>query len=399
MKFLQKCILLLIVPVMAASLSCCAKEQEQPSEISAYMEQLLDAGFPQDYAAQLETLHDRHPAWTFAPVLITNTNPTYTWDYVIEQEMYPRRNLVTTSTWAPAGCNPYYSPYYDAANQTLYDSGWRQASREAVAYMMDPRNFLNEGDIFMFESLEYNPAIHTEEAVESALRGTFLASCAPDGTDTYGTILYNEGKKYNINPVYLANRILMEQGLGESPLVGGTIGTTLWGYYDVPAVALDGDRIIWGGQYDGLPFTQQELLELDGLYNFFNMGASGTGLFAIYMNAAKEALAEGWTTKTAAVCGGIRKVHEKYIGNFQHTPYFQKFNVHPGSSSNFWGQYMQDLSGALIGGRRAYGDYQETGNLEAAHRFVIPVYGQMPQNPCPDPANGLSYYSPSTHQP
>ena len=113
------------------------------------------------------------------------------------------------------------------------------------------------------------------------------------------------------------------------------------------------------------------------------------------LDAAQEALAEGWTTKTAAVCGGIRKVHEKYIGNFQHTPYFQKFNVHPGSSSNFWGQYMQDLSGALIGGRRAYGDYQETGNLEAAHRFVIPVYGQMPQNPCPDPANGLSYYSPS----
>lgn len=125
------------------------------------------------------------------------------------------------------------------------------------------------------------------------------------------------------------------------------------------------------------------------------MGASGTGLFAIYMNASKEALEEGWTTKTAAVCGGIRKVHEKYIGNFQHTPYFQKFNVHPGSSSNFWGQYMQDISGALIGGRRGYSDYLDTGNLEAAHRFVIPVYKGMPPQPCPDPANGLSYYSPS----
>ena len=68
--------------------------------------------------------------------------------------------------------------------------------------------------------------------------------------------------------------------------------------------------------------------------------------------------------------GGIRKVHEKYIGNFQHTPYFQKFNVHPGSSSNFWGQYMQDISGALIGGHRGYSDYLDTGNLEAAHRFV-----------------------------
>lgn len=395
MRFLQKGMFLLTALAVATLLTCCAKQPQSPPENSPYMEQLLQAGFPRDYAAQLEQLHEKHPSWTFEPVLITGTNPTYTWEYVIGQEMYPRRNLVTTSTWAPAGNNPYYSPYYDANNQTLYDSGWRQASREAVEYMMDPRNFLNETDIFMFESLEYNPAIHTEAAVESALSGTFLAACAPDGGDTYGTILYNEGKKYNCNPVYLANRILMEQGLGESPLVNGTIGTTLLRYCDVPAMTLDGDRIIWGGQYDSTVFSQQELLELDGLYNFFNMGASGTGLFAIYMNAAKEAMEEGWTTKTAAVCGGIRKVHEKYIANYQHTPYFQKFNVHPGSSSNFWGQYMQDLSGALIGGRRGHSDYMDTGNLEAAHRFVIPVYEGMPQNPCPDPANGLSYYSPS----
>ena len=395
MKFFRKCVLLLAVLAMATTLTCCAKEKEQPPEIDPYLEQLLDAGFPQDYAALLAQLHEKHPAWTFEPVLVTGTNPVYTWNYVIDQEMYPRRNLVTTGTWAPAGCNPYYSPYYDAANQTLYDSGWRQASREAVEYMMDPRNFLNEADVFMFESLEFNPALHTEEAVEGALRGSFLEG-TPDGEDTYAAILYSEGKQYNINPVYLANRILMEQGLGASPLVNGTIGTTLWGYYAVPAMTLDGDRIIWGGQYDGLPFTQQELLALDGLYNFFNMGASGTGLFAIYRNAAQEALTEGWTTKTAAVRGGIRKVHEKYIGNFQHTPYFQKFNVHPRSTSNFWGQYMQDISGALIGGRRGYSDYLDAGDLEAAHRFVIPVYGDMPQPPCPDPAKGLSYYSPST---
>lgn len=397
MRLLKKCSFLLAVLAAAVSLTCCAKETQQQPEISPYMEQLTQAGFPQDYAAQLEQLHRLHPAWTFEPVLVTKANPTYTWAYVIEQEMYPRRNLVTTSTWAPDGCNPYYSPYYDAANQVLYDSGWRQASREAVAYMMDPRNFLNEADIFMFETLEYNPAIHTQAAVESALTGSFLAASAgtPDGTDTYGAILYNEGKKYNCNPVYLANRILMEQGVGASPLVGGTIGTTLWGYYDDPQATTDAGRIIWGGQYDGMSFSRQELLELDGLYNFFNMGASGTGLFAIYMNASKEALAEGWTTKTAAVCGGIRKVHEKYIANYQHTPYFQKFNVHPGSSNNFWGQYMQDISGALIGGRRGYSDYLDTGNLEVAHHFVIPVYDGMPPQPCPDPANGLSYYSPT----
>lgn len=408
--------MLLTALVVAASLTCCAKETEhessadteppaesslsveQPTENSLYIEQLMQAGFPQDYAVQLEQLHQQHPAWTFEPVRITDANPTYTWKYVIDQEMYPRRNLVTTSTWAPAGSNPYYAPYYDATNQELYDSGWRQASREAVEYMMDPRNFLNEADIFMFETLEYNPEIHTEAAVESALRGSFLAASegTPDGVDTYAEILYKLGKKYNCNPVYLANRILMEQGTaGASPLVNGTLGTTLWGYYSDPQATTDSGKIIWGGQYDVMAFSQKELLALDGLYNFFNMEAAGTGVFAIYMNASREAQREGWKTKTAAVFGGVRKVHERYIANYQHTPYFQKFNVHPGSSNNFWGQYMQDISGALIGGRRGYNDYLDTGNLEVAHHFVIPVYEGMPQQPCPDPANGQSYYSPT----
>ena len=143
-------------------------------------------------------------------------------------------------------------------------------------------------------------------------------------------------------------------------------------------------------------YTKKELLDRNGLYNFFNMGASGTGKFAIYMNGSIEAEIEEWTTKEAALCGGIEKLQAKYIDNYQYTPYFQKFNVHPASSNNFWGQYMQDISGALIGGRRAHSDYLEADCLAEAYHFVIPVYRNMPESTCPDPAGGRSYYSPTS---
>jgi len=357
---------------------------------------LMSQGFPKSYAVQLAELHKKHPLWVFEPVTVTEMKPEYTWNYIIQQEMAPRRNLVTTSTWAPSGKNALYSPYYDETNTALYDSGWRQASRAAVEYFMDPRNFLNSVDIFMFETLGFNEEMHTPEAVEDALRGTFMSKTkgTVDGVNTYASLIYEKGREYGINPVYIANRILMEQGTdGNSPLSKGTVGDVLWGYYS-GSISSSG-KLVWGGGYENNKYTEAELKSRNGLYNYFCMGASGTGLFAIYMNASIEAEKEGWTSRAASISGGIAKVSELYIKDHQDTPYFQKFNVHPSSSRNFWGQYMQDISGALIGGRRGHDDYKDAGRKDEAHIFVIPVYGGMPSEPCADPAKGRSYYSPS----
>lgn len=378
-------------------------EKESETPLDPFAKGLVEAGFPRSYAILLSKVHEEYPSWTFEPILISELNPAYTWRYVILQETEPRRNLVTTGTWAPPGEQALYSPYYDQSDPTLYDSGWRQASRGAVEYFMDPRNFLNKGDIFMFETLAFNPKIHTEDTVEHALAGTFMASDkgTVNGSDTYASLIFRKSRECGLNPVYVANRIIMEQGVdGTNPLSAGTIGTVLWDYYSDPksrtANESGSGKIIWGGQYDNKTYTKEDLLGRNGFYNFFNMGASGTGTFAIYMNGSIEAETEGWTTKEAALCGGIEKLRAKYIDNDQYTPYFQKFNVHPSSTNNFWGQYMQDISGALIGGRRAYSDYLDSGYLDDAFHFVIPVYGNMPENNCPDPAGGRSYYSPTT---
>ncbi|MBE7065069.1 MAG: hypothetical protein E7384_04555 [Ruminococcaceae bacterium] len=405
MKLSKRITTLLLALIMVLSCNTFSLSMITDAATTQYINSLKSAGFPDSYATLLAQLHDKHPTWQFEPVLVTQMKPQYTWDYVIDQEMYPTRNLVTTSSWAPSGYDAYYSPYYDKNDTNLYDSGLRQASREAVEYFMDPRNFINEKDVFMFESLEYNSSIHTKAGVEAVLSDTFMASSKGkiDGTNTFADIIYSKGVELNVNPIYLANRIIFEQGPeGRSPLANGTLGTTMWNYYSdtanrwSPTATNSSGQIIWGGSYDNINYTEAELKARDGLYNFYNMGAFGTGAFAIYMNASNECIEEGWTSKAAALSGGIVKVYNRYIAGYQHTPYFQKFNTHPGSDRNFWGQYMQDISGALKAARSAYADYNTTGGLEAAHKFVIPVYGGMPAEACPDPAGGLSYYSPST---
>ena len=54
-----------------------------------------------------------------------------------------------------------------------YDgSTWVTASKKAVKYYMDPRNFLDERGIFQFESLEYQRGSQTQSGVENILKNT-----------------------------------------------------------------------------------------------------------------------------------------------------------------------------------------------------------------------------------
>ena len=57
-----------------------------------------------------------------------------------------------------------------------WEPGWAGASEETVRYYMDPRNFLNENDIFMFESLTYEKISGRGCREEAALANTFMAN-------------------------------------------------------------------------------------------------------------------------------------------------------------------------------------------------------------------------------
>ncbi|MBE6697459.1 MAG: hypothetical protein E7581_02945 [Ruminococcaceae bacterium] len=377
--------LLLICALLCSAL--CFFASAAPDQDDAYTQSLIDKGFPTSYAERLTELHMLHPTWEFEPLPVTKLNAAYTWEYVIGKETEnPKTNLIHKSE--------SYAPYRHATNTELYDSGWYAASEQAVAYFMDPENFLNEKDIFMFQDLKYSEHVSVA-TVESALRGTFMAETVLYDDVTYAAYLVEVGKALNVDPLHLAARLRQEQGAaGNSPLVKGNCGDKLWYYYENQIQTENGKQVLAPDS----GHTQEELLAYNGLYNYFNVGAAGTGTFAIYLGAMKaaqkgtEEMAEqwggsaAWDTPAKAIYGGAFKLTSKYVGDYQNTLYLQKFNVDPRSSRNFWGQYMQNVGAALSEARTMFNSLYAMECIDLPYHFLIPVYEGKTESP--DPAQG-----------
>ncbi len=382
------CVLLTILIVTGIIFHVSGEDRYFEGEAAVYYQSLLDAGFPEDYAVSLTELHLLHPEWHFVPLKITQLDSDYTWDYVIQKETEDESNNLIS----PAESHiPYRHPF----NLTPYDSGMYAASVAAVEYFMDPRNFLNETDIFQF--YDFSSVEGTSKtAVEAVLKSTFMENATLDNGVLYADYFMQVGEEVGVNPLYLAVMARQEQGVnGTSPLLFGECGTLLNDYY------------INGSTDAGAPsegYTSEELLALDGLYNFFNSNATGNGRFSIYYNALKRAArgtehmselwggSPAWNTLWKSLWGGAYSFKTSYIDRYQNTIYLKKFNVDARSNRNFWGQYMQNVGGALTESRILYSAFASVDNLDTACTFLIPVYAGMPATVCRDPASGSCSY-------
>ncbi len=348
-----------------------------------YAQVLRTAGFPESYIEPLCNLHDLHPNWTFTVHNITDlSGGKYTWDYVIGKEIEDQSNNLIDSYYTEEG--------YRLGSDTTADTGTSYyASKEAVEFFMDPRNFLNEDNIFQFTTFYYEDYM-TVEATDAVLVGTFMHNAViPDegNTQTYAEYLVQIGKEKNLSPFFLAARLRLEQGVSGNLLTKGKVGTQLWTWYSNGYTSYDEN-----GNYIMAPssgYTQAELLKYDGYYNYFNINAGGTGKFAVYLGGAKEAYDGGWNTRKKAIAGGADTINKKYVSDGQTSPYYLKYNVHPASSRNFWGQYMQDITGAWNDGRSIRTAMETADILDSAHSFQIPVFSSMPATACPNPGTAF----------
>ena len=319
---------------------------------------LAKAGFPESYRTALCALQLKHPEWQFEALDISELSrergKLYDFPYVVEEE------------WRVAGrsliaARKAYAAYAQAGSD-LYDSGFYRANREAVAYFMDPRNFLSDEGVFQFLNLSGGDEIPVEE-VEKLLEGCAAVSAAKDVPGGLAAFLVQLGKEYDINPLQLATRLRQEQGREGNVLLTGTAGSFLGGE----------DR------------------DLDGYYNPFNLSASGKGEGQIYRSGASYAREKGWNSQEKGLRGGAERLAQEYVGKYQNTLYLQKWNVDPrsvgnGGSRNFWAQYMQN-----IGAAKTEGDFlaESLQDSDAPLHFLIPVYDNMPTEPSADPAGGV----------
>lgn len=314
--------------------------------------------FPDTYKPYLKELQNKHSNWKFTALYTEND-----WNYVINNENIFGKNLVPIS----------YSDSWKNTKENEYnieiDSGWVDCSKQAVEYTMDPRNFLNEVRIFQFEQLSYSDMLNNKEGIEKILYGTEFYNRIVEYKDSslntivtnekYSEIILSGAKISGVSPYHLASRIKQEVG----PFLShNSISGEVRGY--------------------------------EGLYNFYNIGAtSSTEPMGAIINglkyardgknaseAVKNRYKIPWNTKEIAVRGGAIFIGSSYINIGQDTIYFQKFDVNNEKKSELFNhQYMTNILAPYSESKSIYNGYVKSDLINLSMNFVIPVYENMPE--------------------
>ncbi len=326
--------------------------ENQTADDPNYASQLRNAGFAESYIPYLTYLHQIHPNWQFVAKR-TNTN----FNDAVSSESACNSNLVPStddSKYRNLNCPNQYH-------------GWSTASSQTIAYYMDPRNFLNEQNIFMFEYQYVNNNISTDayrNAVANIFSGKFIYEQIPD-LPTF----IAEARDTEVSPIAIASRIKQEMGDGK---LGA--GTTYAGQLY---------SAISGNYYDR--FGELNGLNLNHYYNFYNYGAADS-CSGITQCALLYAYRVGWggtgnqyNDRMTAIKGGARRIKTNFLDKGQFTAYFQKFNVAPNSaSSRYINQYMTNVRAPYSEGLIIYQAYKSLSMLDSSFAFYIPVFENMP---------------------
>lgn len=299
------------------------------SDDSAFEENIKS--FPESYKVYLRRLHAIHPNWTFKADF-TNLD----WEASAEAESQKGTSAIShiyPSLIFKDETNP---------NGIIVDGyTWYAPAKDAVKYYMDPRNFLNEKNIFMFQSLSYNA--NEDSSVSSVLEGSFMSGTFTEGeiTKTYAQAFIDAGIQTKVSSVHLASRSLQEMGTTLSSAASGTVP----GY--------------------------------EGYYNFYNIGAySGADNYLKGLEYAKN---KGWDSIQKSITGGAEFIGSGYITKGQDTLYYQKFNVSSKKAYNaYTHQYQTNIMAPYSESQSIYNSYNDNNKLNYSYNFIIPVYNNMP---------------------
>lgn len=280
-------------------------------------------------------------------------------------ESVPGRNLIPNTKsveWLSLD-----SKAYDWKTDTFtpYDGKtWVTASKAAIMYYMDPRNFLTESGIFQFEHLKYKSTYQNLNGVENILKGTPLYNKSysykdDNGTEqsiTYGKTFIKAAEYSGVSPYHLASRVKQEVVTGATTLSDSVTG-------------------IYSGYV--------------GYYNFYNIGASdsaGGGAIANGLKFAKNGSSSAtdnaaymipWTNPYRSILGGGYFIGKGYINRGQDTVYLQKFNMT--KTSTYKHQYMSNVEAPYAESKKIYTAYKNMEDTPIV--FSIPIYYNMPSSP------------------
>lgn len=315
----------------------------------------VSSDFPASYKDSIALLKTIYPNATFT-ALYTDLD----WNEAVKNQSTIGKSLIDGNDTNLRSKDP---SVYDAATGKFkaIEPGWYAANERTVAYYLDPRNFLDQKYIFMFENLSFDEKIHTTNAVESVLKNSYM----PKLYSEYSQTIVKYSSEYKASSIYVASRILQETGSKGSV---STTGNSFVYSYD-SSTGLGNDKTY------------------SGLYNFFNIGAYGYRSPAIkgliWANGGEDGTLTSynrpWTSPEKALKGGIDYLSASYISKGQNTGYFQKFNVSPFSDYGIYThQYMTNIRAAYYEASSTYNSYNKLDLLDESFDFLIPVYNNMP---------------------
>lgn len=326
----------------------------------AQFEQALkNEGFPDSYKQSLRILHQMYPYWQFKAY-----KTGLDWNTAVKAESKTGVSLISNAkgeAWKSKAPDAYDAV---TGKWKVFDgSTWVAASETTVAYYMDPRNFLNDRSVYMFEMLEYQPQYQTKAGVNTILSNTpfynktFSYKDLNTGADKsmyYVDAFMEAAKTSKASPYHLASRVKQEvvtSATTASTAVSGTVS----GY--------------------------------EGIYNFYNIGATSSSTPVLNglkwaSNTTAGTYLRPWTDPYRSIVGGAQYISSSYISQGQNTGYLEKFNVT--SYKPYEHQYMTNVEAAYeeaIKTKKAYAGMMDKSPLV----FSIPVFENMPAGNCPIP--------------
>ncbi|MBR5472977.1 MAG: hypothetical protein IKU82_03215, partial [Clostridia bacterium] len=209
--------------------------------------------FPESYRDALRSLHAKYPNWKFVPDNIDLSfkeavdlqyNPTST-DYTANKKLVELTyggNEWRDSRALNSATGTYVEKY----------ANWTYASYAAIAYFVDPRNYLNDSSIFAFLQQPYDKSIQNKEGLRTVVSGTFLANGYNNDRDAYIDDIMLAAETSGVSPYVLAAAIIVEVGANGSSVTSGT--------------------------YPGY----------EGYYNFYNWNATGSDVIGNALSYAKQ---------------------------------------------------------------------------------------------------------------
>ena len=280
----------------------------------------------------IDDLQEEHPNWTFT-LFYTRLD----WDEVIANEGHSDDRV------SPLNLIPDSSDYPDDwqceidKGKTFDNGTWLCASDKAIKHQMDPRNILNEDNVFQFLELKYVENAQTVDGINEITSDTFLEE------DSISEALIKAGKDAELDPYFIASRLIQEQGR-------------------------DGTTLSRGYEYNGTI-----------VYNPFNINATGNSSEEIIENAASYAYEHGWDSLEKGLLGGVEFVKNGYINKGQNTLYLQKFDIVAQDGELYTNQYMQNLLAPMSEASNMKDIYEASNTVDSNLNFIVPLFENMPE--------------------